>query len=162
MHYAVVLARRYGEDIGRAATAGLLHDCGRLREVAQVEAEARRRGLELPPDERPFPKIWHALLSAEIAAHDYGITDEGILRAIRIHSTGDASMSRLDKIIFLADYIEPTRRFEGLSELRRLAEEDLDAAFRQSLENKIRHIRSQGRPVHPRALRALADLGGAV
>jgi len=162
MHYAVALAQRYGEDTVRAATAGLLHDCGRLRQIEQIEAETRRRAVHLPPEDRPFVKVWHAWLSADMAATDYGVADEAVLQAIRLHPTGDARMSSLEKIIFLADYIEPTRQFEGLNELRALAEDDLDSALRRALETKIRYIHSQGRSLNSRSLRALEDLGGPV
>jgi len=159
MHYAVVLAGRHGEDLVRAATAGLLHDGGRLPEIEQVEAECRRRGLDVPAEDRPYAKVWHALLSTHIAAHDFGLADPAVLQAILRHPTGEADMSRLDKIIFLADYLEPTRRFEEAKELRELAGRDLDGAYRRALETKIRHIQSRGRPLHPRSLRALASAG---
>lgn len=162
MHYAVALADRHGEDVVRASSAGLLHDCGRLPELEQIEAEAKRRGVTLPSEDRLHPKVWHALLSAHIAEHDFGIRDEAVLRAIRFHPTCDADMSRLDMIVFLADYIEPTRSFEGLNGLRVLAELDLKAAFRASLEHKLRHIWDMGRPLHPRSLRALAAVGGVI
>jgi len=162
MHYAVALADRHGEDVIRASAAGLLHDCGRLPEIEQIEAEAERRGVALPHEDRLHPKIWHALLSAHIAEHDFGITDEVVLQAIRLHPTCDANMTRLDMIVFLADYIEPTRAFEGLTELRALAENDLDEAFRASLEHKLRYIQYLGRPLHPRSLRALAAVGGTI
>jgi len=162
MHFATALAHRHGEEPVRAATAGLLHDCGRFASIEQIEAEARRRAVVLPPEDRPYAKVWHALLSADVAASDFGVTDESVLRAIRLHPTGEAEMSRLDRIIFLADYIEPTRHFDGLMELRRLAERDLDNAFRHALECKLRHIRDQGRPLHPRSLRALAAVGGSI
>ena len=159
MHYAVALADRHGEDLVRAATAGLLHDCGRLPAIEQVEAEARRRGLDVPAEDRPYAKVWHAWLSTHIAEHDFGIADPSVLQAILYHPTGEAEMSRLDKVIFLADYLEPTRRFEELKQLRELAQQDLDSAYQRALETKIRYIQSRGRPLHPRSLRALASVG---
>jgi predicted HD superfamily hydrolase involved in NAD metabolism len=89
-----------------------------------------------------------------MAEHDYGIDDEAVLRAIRLHSTGEAGMSQLEKIIFLADYTEPMRKFSGLKELRALAERDLDRAFRRALDMKFGHVEGQGRPLHPRSKRA--------
>jgi len=160
LHLAVALADRYGEDLLKAATAGLLHDCGRLPNIEMVEAEARRRNLTLPPEERPYAKVWHALLSAEMAEHDFGVSDPEVLRAILIHPTGDADMSRFEQIIFLADYLEPMRGFEGLNELRKLAESDLGQAFRCALRGKIKHVQGQGRALHPRSLRALESVGG--
>lgn len=162
MHYALVLAERHGEDIARASAAGLLHDCGRLADIEHVKAEAERRGLVLPHEDRPHPKVWHALLSALLAQSDYGVTDETILQAIRLHPTGDANMSRFDKIIFLSDYMEPTRCFDGLKELRAMAEKDLEATFRSALEHKLRYVQSLGQPLHPRSLRALEAAGGTL
>jgi len=160
MHFATALAARHGEDLADAAAAGLLHDCGRLETMEELGLEIHRRGLAVPPEDHEFQKVWHALVSADIAAVDFGITDERILRAIRVHPTGDAHMSRLDMIVFLADYTEPTRRFEGIKELRILAERDLPAAFRRALEVKTQYITAQGRTLHPRSRRALAAYAG--
>jgi predicted HD superfamily hydrolase involved in NAD metabolism len=106
--------------------------------------------------------VWHAYLSAYLAEHDFGVADPAVLRAIRLHPTAEAEMSALDRIIFMADYIEPTRRFAGLNELRELAEGDLDKAFRTVLEQKLLFIQMKDRPLHPRALRALAAVGGHI
>ena len=162
MHYAAALADKHGEDRVRAAVAGVLHDCGRLPEIEQVKAEAERRCLDLPAEDHPHPKVWHAFLSAHMAEIAYGISDQAILHAIRYHSTGEVNATPLDKIIYLADYLEPTRSFEGLKELRLLAEQDLDAAFREALAHKLRHVQSMGRMLHPRSLRALAWAGGTL
>jgi predicted HD superfamily hydrolase involved in NAD metabolism len=150
-----VLADRFGEDPYRAIAAALFHDSGRLPTLEEVASEMHRRGIEVPDEFQAYPKLWHALLSEHRAKHDFGIRDEGVLRAIRIHSTGDADMTRLDRILFVSDYIEPMRNFEGLNELRELAHRDLDAAFRRAIEKKLGYIRSQNRPLHPLSAKAL-------
>jgi predicted HD superfamily hydrolase involved in NAD metabolism len=159
MHYATVLAQRHREDLIAAAAAGLLHDCGRRETAEEIGLEAHRRNVAIPPEDHEFDKVWHALLSADIAATDFGITDERVLRAIRVHPTADAHMTRLDMVVFLADYLEPTRQFEGLKELRILAERDLEAAFRRALEVKTNHIARRGLALHPRSIEALAAFG---
>jgi len=159
MHLAVALAHRHGEETARAAIAALLHDCGRFPTLEAIESEARRRGFEIPEEDRDFPKIWHAALSAHIAETEFGVTDNEILHAIRVHPTGDGEMSRLDKIVFLADYIEPTRKFEGLNELRDLALRDLEEGFREALSRKIRYVQSLGRRLHPRSIAAWRAAG---
>lgn len=162
MHWAVVLAERHGEALPRAATAGLLHDCGRFKNVEDVQSEVALRGVEIPDEDRDYPGVWHAYLAAEIAARDFGVRDEGVLDAIRYHPTGTVDMSRLAKILFLADYTEPTRRFDGLTELRALAGRDLDAAYRAAAKCKLQYIRKRGRPMHPRAMRAFESIGGTL
>lgn len=74
--------------------------------------------------------------------------------AVRWHTTGRPAMSQLEKIIYLADYIEPTRDFEGIDELRRLCDENLDAAMELGLRMSIEDVRANGREVHPDSIRA--------
>lgn len=159
MHVAVALAHRCGEDLERAAAAGLYHDCGRLKTLEEVAEEMRKRRIEVPAEFRDYPKLWHSILSAGMAKVDFGIEDEGVLRAIRIHSTGDGGMTRLDRILFIADYTEPTRRFDGLNELREWVHRDLDEAFNRVIEMKLGHIKGLGRPLHPMSARAIEAAG---
>jgi nicotinate-nucleotide adenylyltransferase len=98
----------------------------------------------------------HPFLGAEVARREYLVTDGEILDAIRYHTTGRADMSLLEKIIFIADYIEPNReKFEGLEEARRLAYLDLDMAMRYILEETIAFVKQRGRLLHPLSLEAL-------
>jgi predicted HD superfamily hydrolase involved in NAD metabolism len=112
----------------------------------------------LEEEDRRFPQLWHAFLAAEMVKTTFGVLDETIQRAVRIHPTGDEGMGLLDKILFLADCIEPGRCFDSVSHLRSLAYQDLDQAVIEALRNKIEYIRTCGRPLHSRSLRALADL----
>ena len=98
----------------------------------------------------------HPFLGAEVARREYQVTDEDILNAIRYHTTGRAGMSLLEKIIFIADYIEPNReKFDGLEEARRLAYLDLDMAMKYILESTIAFVKERGRLLHPLSLEAL-------
>lgn len=102
------------------------------------------------------PDLIHPFWAAEVAKREYKIKDEDILNAIRYHTTGRAGMSVLEKIVFIADYIEPNReQFEGLDEARRLAYLDLDMAMRFILEQTIEFVKERGRLLHPLSLEAL-------
>ena len=95
-------------------------------------------------------------MGAEVAKREYQIKDEDILNAIRYHTTGRANMSLLEKVVFIADYIEPNReKFEGLEEARRLAYLDLDMAMKFILEETIAFVKERGRLLHPLSLEAL-------
>jgi len=134
---AIDLACRYGEDPQKARLAALLHDCGRGVEPGALK---------------------HAQVSAQMAKDIFGVHDESILRAIRLHTTGAAGMSRLERIIYLADMIEPYRAYPGVDALRALAAEDLDRAVLLALEHTIAYVQAQGQRVHPASLEALKDL----
>lgn len=136
---AITLAHQYGVDTGQARLAALLHDCGR-----SVEKGA----------------LMHAAAGERMARTEYGITDEAVLCAIRRHTTLCPGATKLDKVIYLADMIEPGRSYPGVEELRALARENLDAAVREGLFSTIRYVRENGQPVHPDSLLALRELDG--
>ena len=142
---AVCLAMRYAADIQKAETAGLLHDCAKYVDNAVIAAECDKRGIPLTDSERMAPAIIHARLGAYMAREEYGIEDSEILRAIESHTTGRPDMSLLEKIVFVADYIEPDRdRAPNLPELRRLAFEDLDEALFAILSGTLRYLENGG------------------
>lgn len=98
-------------------------------------------------------KLLHAKTGAAVAEDLFG-ADPQVRSAVRWHTTGRPAMSQLEKIIYLADYIEPTRDFEGIDELRRLCDENLDAAMELGLRMSIEDVRANGREVHPDSIRA--------
>ena len=105
------------------------------------------------------PDLTHSFLGAKIAETEYGITDSEILDAIAYHTTGRPDMSLLEKIVFIADYIEPNRDyFEGLDKVRELAYEDIDKAVITSLENTINYNKKKKRLIHPLGIAALEYL----
>ena len=104
-------------------------------------------------------KLLHAKTGAAIAETVFG-TDEEITGAIRWHTTGRANMTLLEKIIYLADYIEPTRDFPGVEDLRRTCYEDLDAGLRMGLEMTVQEMEERGAPIHPKTLEARDALKG--
>ena len=150
METAIALAARFGADPKKARLAALLHDCGKY-----LSHEAL---LSYADTEPPILPVLHAFAGADYAKTAYGVEDEEVLRAIRLHTTGDANMTLLDKIIYIADMIEPSRDFPGVEEIR--SQTALDDMLRLAFSRSIWYIKKKGGDVHPATLRALADLGG--
>lgn len=153
--FATMLAHVHGYDARRARTAGLLHDLARLYSYERLLQECAERGLSIDAFERTHPIVLHARLGAEIARSEYGVTDEAILSAIAKHTVGGAQMSVLDKIIYLADALEPGRTFANRAAFAGVARRDLDAAMRDVLQSTIAYLRARGEPVAPQTLAAL-------
>lgn len=145
---AVKLARRWGEDEGDAAEAAILHDITKRLSQDEQLRMCREYGIITDDLERTNEKLLHARTGAAFCRERFGVP-ENIESAIRWHTTGRAGMTRLEKIIYLADYIEPTRHgFAGLEELRRAAYEDLDAAMAMALGMSWAEVTEKGTPFH--------------
>ncbi len=138
---AGALAMAYGEDVNRARLAGLLHDCAKGYSNDEKLKKALKFKLPVSDTERENPDLLHGKLGAYYAKEKYGVTDAGVLSAITYHTTGHPDMSLLDKIIFVADYIEPNRKmiFE-LPEIRYEAFHDLDKAVVHILKNTLDYL----------------------
>ena len=154
---AVRLAGRYGADETDARVAALLHDCTKKLDMPQQLALCRQYGIVLDELEQRALKLLHSRTGAALARDVFGVSD-AVFDAIRWHTTGHAGMTLLEKIIYLADYIEPTRDFEGVAPLRVLAYEDLDRAVLLGLTMTIREMEEMGNPVHHYTLDARNDL----
>lgn len=151
MDTAEVLAKRFGADIRKAKIAGILHDCGKYIESEDGYRLCRQWKIELDEVCLNNYAVVHQYLGAKIAKDEYGIEDEEILGAIGCHATGKRNMSKLEKIIYLADMIEPNRKkkpYDGLLELMRLSEIDLDTATLKGLEFSMQHVINMGKLVH--------------
>ncbi|MBI5625347.1 MAG: bis(5'-nucleosyl)-tetraphosphatase (symmetrical) YqeK [Elusimicrobia bacterium] len=149
---AVRLAERHGLDRQKAALAGLLHDCGRCMTPKQMVARARAWKVLAPRREdliRRAPKLLHSYLSAELSRRRFGVDDPEILSAVRKHTLGGATMSPLDRLLYVADAVSEDRTHPGAAGLRSLAFRDLDAALAACLEAKVAHARSAGSWLHP-------------
>ena len=120
---AIRLAERYGADVDKARTAALLHDCTKKLGMEEQLELCRRFGIQLDELEQRALKLLHAKTGAAIAKEVFGV-DEEIFRAIWWHTTGHAGMTLLEKILYLADYIEPSRDFPGVDALRKACYED--------------------------------------
>ena len=146
-HEAVQLAKLWGEDPEKAAVAGILHDSTKNLSYEEQLILCDKYGIILDNAQRENPKLLHAISGAALAKDLFGVSEE-ISQAIRWHTTGKPDMSTLEKIIYLADYIEPTRDFEGVEQLRELAHEDLDRALALGLEMSLEELRRQNVEPH--------------
>ncbi len=144
---AVRLAERYGADVTKARVAALLHDCTKKLDMAEQLALCERYRIPLDELERKALKLLHSKTGAAIARDVFAVDDE-VCNAILYHTTGKPDMTLLEKIIYLADYIEPTRDFPGVEELRRTVYEDLDRGLLLGLTMTIQEMEELGNPVH--------------
>lgn len=142
---AASLAMRFGAPIQDAQTAGLLHDCAKCLSDEKRLALCEKYEIPITEVERRNPFLLHAKVGAFLARRKYGVRDEDILNAVQYHTTGREGMSLLEKIIFVADYIEPGRKqAPNLAEIRRLSFEDLDAALLKILEDTMDYLKNAG------------------
>ena len=154
---AIVLAKRFGADPDKAELAAILHDLAKYWPVDRMEEAIREEGADLGI--LSYDKeLWHAPAGAYISRRDYGVTDIEVLDAVRYHTSGRAGMTLLDKVVCLADYMEPGRDFPGVDGIRELAENDLDAALRAGFDSTIRFLLEKGKVIYPLTLAARNDL----
>lgn len=141
---AASLSMAHGEPIENAMTAGLLHDCAKSMHGSELVAICEKAHLNVTAVERSNPTaLLHAKAGAYLAQHKYGIADDDILNAIRYHTTGRPDMSKLEKIIYIADYIEPNRKqLAELDLIRRIAFHDLDRTMEKILANTLAYLRT--------------------
>lgn len=141
---ASCLAMAHGESMEEAMAAGLLHDCAKSMHGSELMAICEKGNLWMNAAERSNPTaLLHAKVGAYLAEHKYGVTDDNILNAIRYHTTGRPDMSKLEKIIYIADYIEPGRKqLAELEMIRRIAFQDLDWTMEKILSNTLAYLRT--------------------
>lgn len=144
---AVRLAEKYGADVTKARIAALLHDCTKKLDMDGQLALCRQYAIPLDELEQKALKLLHSKTGAAIARDVFAVDDE-IYNAILYHTTGKPDMTLLEKIIYLADYIEPTRDFPGVETLRRTVYEDLDRGLLLGLTMTIDEMEEMGNPVH--------------
>ena len=147
MRAAACLSQVWKQDAKKARVAALLHDCAKCLDPVTQEV--------LSGDDSGVYPVYHAFAGAVLARTEYGITDETILRAIRLHTTGEDGMSDFDALVYAADLIEPTRTFLSVEEYRRRVNDGVDAFMRYSLQRVSRLIAQRGWAVHPASARAL-------
>jgi predicted HD superfamily hydrolase involved in NAD metabolism len=154
---AVLLARRFGGNPEKAELAALLHDYSKAWAIDRMEGIIREEGL--PEDILVFDKeLWHAHVGAWAVRKEHGIVDEEVLDAIRYHTSGRENMTQLDKIVCLADYIEPGRDFPGVSKMRKLAEHSMEEALVAGFDSTIELLIERGRRIFPLTVLARNDL----
>ena len=154
---AVELAKRWGADVTDAARAGILHDITKAIDGPLQLTLCEAYGKILSDFSRRYPKTLHALTGSLVAERIFG-ENKAVVSAIEHHTTGKADMNLLEKIIYVADYMEPNRNFPGVETLRELAYTDIDAALKLGLEMTLEHLKRQGAEVSPESRDALAWL----
>ena len=153
------LAMRYEYDLDKAELAGLLHDCAKRYDGATLLKKCLDRGIEVSESEARDPSLLHAKLGAWMAGAKYGVDDPEIADAIACHTTGKPGMTLLDKILYVADYIEPRRYKAGaLPEMRKLAFVDLDLACFSIMESSLEYLKSKDCPIDPMTEIACEDM----
>ncbi len=158
MDTARKLAALHGADVQSAMRAGLLHDYAKNMSPEALRLAAQELSVDLDPVVSRHMMLAHGPVGAALIARDLGIADADILNAVRYHTYGRVGMSRLEKIIYLADFIEPGRKFKGIEELRRTAQTDLDKAVLMAMESAIGYLLGTDRLMHPNTLLARNEL----
>ncbi|MFR1324090.1 MAG: bis(5'-nucleosyl)-tetraphosphatase (symmetrical) YqeK [Ezakiella massiliensis] len=140
METAVELARIHGVDEEKAQMAGILHDSGKWKSREKTLQKVQDWGIILSEEERAEYNLVHGALSTYIAKNIFGIEDEDVLNAIKNHITGRPAMSDLEKIVYIADMIEPARNYEFIDDFRAMAKVDLDRAMYEILNENLAHL----------------------
>ena len=151
---AVALAERWGADVTDAARAGILHDITKAIDGPLQLTLCDAYGKLLDDFSKRYPRTLHALTGSMVAQRIFG-ENPAVVSAIESHTTGKANMTLLEKIIYVADYMEPNRDFPGVEKLRELAFTDLDGALKLGLEMTLEHLKAQGAEVSPASRSAL-------
>ena len=147
---AAALAMRYDLDIKKAEIAGLLHDCAKCMDNEKKVSICEKHNIEITDAEKKNLFLLHAKVGSYVAQKKYHIDDPDILNAIKYHTTGRPGMSLLEKIVYIADYIEPGRTHaSNLNEVRRLAFQDLDKALVVILNDILAHLKGTKKEIDP-------------
>lgn len=150
MYTAAALAMAHGADMEQALYAGLLHDCAKCIPNEEKIALCRKYQISVSASEEKSPFLLHAKLGAYYAKNTYGVQDEEILHAIKVHTTGEPEMNLLDKIIYIADYIEPNRnQAPNLEAIRKMAFQNLDETMDKILGDTLNYLQKKGGEIDP-------------
>ncbi len=149
---AAFLAKSYGEDKEKAYFAGIVHDYGKRYKQEELIEKADQMELHLDPVTRRESRLLHAPVGAALLQSELQVKDPDVLRAVYYHTTGRKNMTGLEKIIYLADYIEEGRDFEGSEKIRKIARENPDRALLAAVEFAIRSVLERGLLLHPRSV----------
>jgi predicted HD superfamily hydrolase involved in NAD metabolism len=159
---ALRLAEIYGVDKEKAKVAGLLHDCAKCMDDKKMIEEAIKYAINIDYILENQPSLLHGPVGAYIAREQFNIDDD-IFRAIYYHTTGDVNMDMLTKVIYISDYIEPSRKFPGVEELRKLTYKDIDKALVVAFDNTIKYVLGKSQLVYCKTVEArnflLLDIG---
>ncbi|HZD59013.1 MAG TPA: bis(5'-nucleosyl)-tetraphosphatase (symmetrical) YqeK [Anaerolineae bacterium] len=146
---AAQMARAFGMDDEKAYIAGLLHDYAKSMDGEELISQAEKLGIKVDPVDIAFPYLLHAQVGARLVELELNIKNKEIIASIANHTIGSPSMSQFDKIIYVADMIEPGRSYQGLGALRRIAFDDLDEVFREAYAHSLMYIIDSRKLIHP-------------
>lgn len=150
MYTSAALAMRYCCDMEQALLAGLLHDCAKCIPNEEKITICQTQGIPVSDVERANPSLLHAKLGAYLAKEQYQVTDGNVLNAISSHTTGRPEMTLLEKIVYIADYMEPGRRnLPNMEEVRFLAFQDIDACLLRILKDSLVYLKTRKMPIDP-------------
>jgi predicted HD superfamily hydrolase involved in NAD metabolism len=148
------LAIIYNVDSRKAYLAGLVHDCTRETDIAAQNNMLEALELEVDELTLTTKELLHALTAEYLMINEFNIYDEEVISAVRFHTTGRENMTLLEKIIFLADVIEPSRDFPGIEYIRQIAKENIDEALLAAFESSIKFLLGKRQMIHPNTLLA--------
>lgn len=150
MYTSAALAMRHCCDMEQALLAGLLHDCAKCIPNEEKIRICQTQGIPVSDVERANPSLLHAKLGAYLAKEQYQVTDSNVLNAISSHTTGRPEMTLLEKIVYIADYMEPGRRnLPNMEEVRFLAFQDIDACLLRILKDSLVYLKTRKMPIDP-------------
>ena len=151
---AIKLAQINEVDEKKAEIAALAHDIAKNMTIYELKEIIDKNNIELSYDEEENQEIWHSIVGPIVAKEVFKIEDEEILSAMRWHTTGKENMSKLDKVIYMADMIEPNRNFKGVDVLRRETFKDLDNGVLQGLNHTIKYLLNKDVPININSIMA--------
>jgi len=151
---AIELAKVYGCDCKKASIAGLLHDCAKDLKKDDLLKKCEQYGVAIDEIIKKEAQLLHGYVGVEIAKQTFEVFDQEILNAIKYHTIANENMSLLDKIIYISDFIEPGRNFDGVDIIRKFAYKDLDKAIIIGIDNTIALLLSKGKLIHPDTIKA--------
>lgn len=151
---ALKLATLYDGDIAKTEVAALCHDIAKNLKIDELEQIIKDENIELSVDEMNTKAIWHAIVAPIVGRKELLIEDEEILSAMRWHTTGKENMTKLEKIVYLADLIEPSRDFPGVNEIRDFAEKNLDLAVLEGLTHTTKYLLQKGFAIDVNTIKA--------
>ncbi len=149
MESSRMLAEKYGEDVGKAGLAGLIHDCAKDLDKSSAFALCKKYEIIVDSIMQRQPEVLHGMIGAFLARDLFEVEDGDVLDAVSNHTMGCVNMDRLSSIVFIADYIEEGRSYEGLDKIRKAAESSLEEAIVAGIDNTIEHVLKTGRFLHP-------------
>lgn len=154
MNSSIMLAEKYGEDVCKAELAGLLHDCARDIRGEKVFELCEEYKIEVDDISMEQPELLHGPIGSRLAEKIYAVTDLDVISAIYNHTLGRENMRQLEKIVFIADYIEPGREFPGVDNIREMAVISLDNAMLLAFDCTFAYCLKKNCLIHPKAIYA--------